>query len=56
VRADASPSAQGYTPFEGLELTGQVQATFLRGRPVYADGSVVGPPRGRYVRRPSSGS
>jgi allantoinase len=56
VRAAASPSAQGYTPFEGLELTGQVQATFLRGRPVYADGSVVGPPRGRYVRRPSSGS
>jgi allantoinase len=53
VRAAASPSAQGYTPFEGQELTGQVTATFLRGALAWENGQVVGPPRGRYVPRPS---
>jgi allantoinase len=52
VRAADSVSAQGYTPFEGRELTGRVEATFLRGRPIYDKGAPVGPPRGRYVRRP----
>jgi allantoinase len=55
VRAADSPSAQGYTPFEGQELTGDVTATFLRGELVYADGKIVGAPRGRYQRRPTSG-
>ncbi len=53
VRAAESESAQGYTPFEGQELTGQVRATFLRGRLVSEDGKTVGPARGVYVRRPS---
>jgi len=53
VRAADSPSAQGYTPFEGLELTAQVRATFLRGRLVYDDGQIVGPPGGRFLPRPS---
>jgi allantoinase len=52
VRAADSPSAQGYTPFEGLELTGQVVATFLRGALVHEAGRVVGPPAGRFVARP----
>jgi allantoinase len=53
VRAAESASAQGYTPFEGQQLTGQVQATFLRGQLVYDGGKVVGPARGRYLRRPA---
>jgi allantoinase len=53
VRAADSPSAQGYTPFEGHELTGQVTATFVRGELAYEDGKVVGAPRGRYVKRPA---
>ena len=53
VRGADSPSAQGYTPFEGQELTGQVRATFLRGRLVYDGTRIVGPPRGQYIRRPS---
>jgi len=55
VRAAESPSAQGYTPFEGQELTGRVTATFLRGALAWEDGAVVGPARGRYVARPSGG-
>src|SRR5262249_20225649 len=43
VRAADSPSTQGYTPFEGRELTGQVQATFVRGQRVYEAGKIVGP-------------
>jgi allantoinase len=53
VRAAESPSAQGYTPFEGQELTGKVAATFLRGQLAYEAGRIVGGPRGRYVRRPT---
>jgi allantoinase len=53
VRAADSPSGQGYTPFEGQELTGQVRATFLRGHLVHDGARVVGPARGRYLRRPS---
>jgi allantoinase len=53
VRAAHSPSAQGYTPFEGQRLTGQVTATFLRGELVSEAGQVLGPPRGRYLRRPT---
>jgi allantoinase len=52
VRAAESESHQGYTPFEGVELTGRVTTTFLRGAPIYNDGKVVGPPRGEYLRRP----
>ena len=54
VSAADSPSGQGYTPFEGQQLTGQVTATFLRGELVYEDGRVVGSPRGRYQRRPTA--
>jgi allantoinase len=53
VHAADSPSAQGYTPFEGRELTGKVTATFLRGELVYERGKIVGSAHGRYVPRPS---
>jgi allantoinase len=46
-----SESEQGYSPFEGLELTGRVKSTFLRGSLVYHNGKIVGPPRGEYLRR-----
>jgi allantoinase len=52
VRAIDSESAQGYSPFEGQELTGRVVTTYLRGRAIYQDGRIVGPPTGRYLRRP----
>jgi allantoinase len=53
VSAADSPSGQGYTPFEGQRLTGQVTATFLRGELAWESGRIVGPPRGRYLHRPT---
>jgi allantoinase len=53
LRAADSASTQGYTPFEGLELSARVKATFLRGELVCENGKVLGPPRGRYLHRPT---
>jgi allantoinase len=52
VHATESESEQGYSPFEGQELTGRVKSTFLRGALIYHDGNIVGPARGQYLRRP----
>jgi allantoinase len=54
IRATDSPSTQGYTPFEGLELSARVDATFLRGMKIYEDGQVLGKPRGQYLHRPTA--
>ena len=54
VRAKDSESTQGYTPFEGIELSARVKATFLRGELVCENGNVTGKPRGRYLHRPTS--
>ncbi len=47
-----SESQQGYTPFEGLEMTAKVKTTFLRGERVYDNGKIVGKATGRYLDRP----
>jgi len=52
VRAAESESQQGYTPFEGMELTGRVKSTFLRGNLIYDQGQILGSPSGRYLKRP----
>jgi allantoinase len=52
VRAEDSPSQQGYTPFEGYEMSARVTRTILRGRTVFADGNMVGAPAGKYLKRP----
>jgi allantoinase len=51
VRAEDSPSSQGYTPFEGHELTGRVRDVWLRGQRILRDRTVVGTPSGRYLHR-----
>ncbi|MBD2439296.1 amidohydrolase family protein [Nostoc sp. FACHB-110] len=51
VNAAESESQQGYTPFAGMELTGRVKSTFLRGNLIYHNGQVLGSPTGRYVKR-----
>jgi dihydroorotase-like cyclic amidohydrolase len=45
-------SAQEYTPFEGMELTGWPERTLLRGVTVFANGKTVGQPQGEYMHRP----
>jgi allantoinase len=51
VLAVESESKQGYSPFEGLELSGRVKTTFLRGTPVFHGGNIIQPARGLYLRR-----
>ena len=53
VHAATSPSMQGYTPFEGLELSARVDATYLRGMKIHENGEVIGKPRGQYLHRPT---
>jgi dihydroorotase-like cyclic amidohydrolase len=45
-------SAQEYTPFEGMELTGWPVRTLLRGKTVFVEGEAVGEPVGAYLKRP----
>jgi len=54
VRAVEAESGQGYTPFEGMELTGKVVSTWLRGQLLFDQGEVIGGARGEYQKRPSS--
>jgi len=54
ISAKNSPSTQGYTPFEGLELSARVEETFLRGRLIYQDGNVIGKAQGEYLFRPTA--
>ncbi len=54
IAAAGSPSMQGYTPFEGLELSARVDATFLRGNKIFEDGQVLGKPSGKYLHRPTA--
>lgn len=53
VRAAESESQQGYTPFEGQELTGKVKSTFVRGTRVYHNGEFTSAPIGEYIHRPT---
>ncbi len=51
VRAGDSASTQGYTPFEGMDMTAKVTDVFLRGEQILAAGTLVGEPKGRYLHR-----
>lgn len=53
VRAEESLSTQGYTPFEGFELTAKVTDTFVRGNHVFSEGAIKGEPKGEYLFRPT---
>lgn len=54
VDPEDSPSSQGSSPFTGMELTAQVQQTFLRGRLTYKNGNNIGSPQGVYLKRSST--
>lgn len=52
VLAAESESAQGYTPFEGVELNGKVKSTFLRGQLIFHNDEIIGEASGQYLARP----
>ena len=52
IDPDESFSVQTYTPFEGIQVTGKVQTTFLRGRKVFDNGEIIGDPAGENISRP----
>jgi dihydropyrimidinase/allantoinase len=52
VTAERLLSAQEYTPFAGMELTGWPVRTLLRGATVFIDWEPIGAPRGSYLKRP----
>jgi allantoinase len=39
------------SPYLGEKLCGKVEATYLRGQPVFVDGTFPGVPRGREYKR-----
>jgi allantoinase len=49
---EVSESSQGYSVFEGMEMSASVASTYLRGQLIYDNGKVIGEPRGRYLARP----
>jgi carbamoyl-phosphate synthase/aspartate carbamoyltransferase/dihydroorotase len=57
VHATHLHSRSGWTPFEGMQLRGQVRRVVLRGREVFKDGQVLAlPGYGRDVRARKNGS
>ena len=52
VSPAALHSAQDFTPFAGLRVKGWPTHTLLRGRLVFDGTQVMGPPSGRYIKRP----
>jgi len=57
IRGIDSPSGQGYSPLEGIEVSGRVKRTLLRGQTVYIDqgngkGEFPAGPVGKYLARP----
>lgn len=46
----AQKSRSGWTPFDGMEVTGWPKLTIVRGRVVMRDDELLGPPAGRPVR------
>ncbi len=50
VTPETLRSAQEYTPFEGMELSGWPDLTILRGRVALRDGEPAGEPAGDYIR------
>jgi allantoinase len=51
VKTEASPSTQGYSVFENIELNAAVKATFLRGNLIFENGELIGEAHGQYLKR-----
>jgi allantoinase len=56
VVATALHDRHRLTPYEGRELTGRVEMTYLRGAAVFRSGAFASPARGKVLARPDSQS
>mmetsp|Transcript_1435 Transcript_1435/g.3610 ORF Transcript_1435/g.3610 Transcript_1435/m.3610 type:complete len:506 (-) Transcript_1435:103-1620(-) len=62
IHGKDSPSTQGYSPLEGLDVTGRVKRTLLRGQTIYIDkgagqiGDFPAGPIGKFMVRPYKGT
>jgi dihydroorotase-like cyclic amidohydrolase len=52
VTAEQLASAQAFTPFAGVKLTGWPITTLVRGQVIFKDGRTQGTPGGQFVARP----
>ncbi|MEC9375831.1 MAG: dihydroorotase family protein [Pseudomonadota bacterium] len=52
VDSKNSESSQGYSPFDGIELTAKVKSTFLRGELIFDNNKIIGKAKGKYLKRP----
>ncbi|MGF1606891.1 MAG: dihydroorotase [Rhodothalassiaceae bacterium] len=50
IQGDWLASKCGWSPYEGMELTGKPIGTILRGRRIMWDGDLIGPPQGKPAR------
>jgi allantoinase len=50
--ADKMASKLGWSPYDGMSFAARVDAAYVRGRPVYAQGRVIGPAGGGQFIRP----
>ena len=50
IEAKWIASKAGWTPFDGMAITGWPMGTIIRGRIVMRDGALAGPPAGQPVR------
>jgi allantoinase len=47
-----SQSSQGYSVFEGMEMSASITSTYLRGNLIWDGSNIVGSPQGQYLKRP----
>ena len=50
ITARSILSKCGWTPYDGMQVTGWPVGTIIRGRPVMRDGELLGRPDGRPIR------
>jgi allantoinase len=49
VKANELLNRHKWTPFEGMNTSYEVRATIVRGRLIFAEGEIIGPPQGQFV-------
>lgn len=51
ITKETQHSACGYTPYEGVKVTGEIESVYLRGEEICREGEIIREHYGRYVSR-----